>query len=156
MIKLTLPVGTTVGALGLAMAGVAAVALATPERIIGGNVSAYLGQDGRVPAASPVAGTEAFWLSGLGAPADGPAGTLGRAVAPGDQITIGSAGDVKRVLEVVELRELPSAVLPASNAAASARLLLVTCRDTAGGTVRFIIEAEPADAGLTAPAQKVL
>ena len=72
-----------------------------------------------------------------------PAAVFAKPVAIGDRITIASGGR-ERILHVVKVDQLDSAIVPTSSGH-PAPLLLVTCQDEANATarpVRFLIESD--------------
>ena len=78
-------------------------------------------------------------------------------LAIGDRITIAGRDGRERHLEVVDLKAIGGNTVRATGAA-HPRLLLVTCRVSGEGRpgeapVRFIVEAEPAEPAVPAPAK---
>jgi len=140
---------TSVTALSLVLAGMAALGLSSTERLLGQSVSAGLvTAQARTPSL-PVAGSESFWLSSHEAEGVLKTASLGsKPVALGDRITIASGSGSQRVWEVVELRPISGSILPtAAGTPTSAQLLLVTCRDVGaasvgGNLMRIVIEGE--------------
>lgn len=134
-------------ALGCALSGLAALALASTDRLIGQGVPAGLAAASEMRGSWPIAGSEAFWLSSH-APSTreaSPAG-LTRPVSLGDKVTIASAHGAERVLQVVDMRAVRGPLLEARETVPSPGFVLVTLRDlasgAAGATVRLLIEAD--------------
>jgi hypothetical protein len=133
--------------LGLVAAGVSAIALtvgngdAVVERGFE-RALATMATQPSVPQKTATMMDEAtpFWLRHV---VHKPGTNPTKPLAVGDSITINSGGS-ERVLNVVDVAKLDSAVLPASSGR-STPLLLVTCRDEAtpdARPVRLLIEAE--------------
>ncbi len=136
-----------VAALGVAAVGVGVAALsfgngdAVVERGFQRALASMDGSDGNKHAAPAIiSGSEQFWLTHV--VHDASAAVFSKPVAVGDRITISSGGH-DRVLDVVTIDKLDSALVLASSER-PARLLLVTCRDQSNPDakpVRFLLEA---------------
>ncbi len=111
--------------------------------------------------ASTRAGDEGYWL-GRANPELPP--FLMPGVTVGDRITIGGKSGPIRVLEVIDIKPLPSGLLPIATASpplqtAAPQFSLVTAKivGSAGPLTRFVIENAPAGpAGLQSPGNKAL
>jgi hypothetical protein len=104
-----------------------------------------------------VAGDEGYWLTRAEAESQTP---LAKTLVLGDRISIAGRNGDQRQFEVVDLKAVGTAPRHTAHVHAPAHLLLVTCRTVGdggdnAGTVRFIIEAEPADAVARAPAKSL-
>jgi len=100
-------------------------------------------------------GDEGYWLTRSEVESPAP---FAKQLAVGDRISIAGRDGRERQLEVVDLKAIGgNAVRPLR--AGGMRLLLVTCRvtgevpDRADAPVRFVIEAEPMQRALAAPAK---
>jgi hypothetical protein len=136
-----------VAALGVAAVGVGVAALsfgngdAVVERGFQRALASMDGSDGTKRTAPAISGSEQFWLTHV--VHDASAAVFSKPVAVGDRITISSGGH-DRVLDVVTIDKLDSALVLASSER-PARLLLVTCRDQSNPDakpVRFLLEAD--------------
>ncbi len=136
-----------VAALGVAAVGVGAAALsfgngdAVVERGFERALATMDGSEATKRTAAAISGSEQFWLTHVVHDASAP--IFSKPVAVGDRITISSGGQ-DRVLDVVTIDKLDSALVLASSER-PARLLLVTCRDQSNPDakpVRFLLEAD--------------
>ncbi|MBO0742876.1 MAG: hypothetical protein J2P51_15805 [Hyphomicrobiaceae bacterium] len=100
-------------------------------------------------------GDEGFWLTRSEVESPAP---FAKQLAVGDRISIAGRDGRQRQLEVVDLKAIGgNAARPLRSG--GMRLLLVTCRvtgegaDRADAPVRFVIEAEPMQRALAAPAK---
>jgi hypothetical protein len=100
-------------------------------------------------------GDEGYWLTRSEVESPAP---FAKQLAVGDRISIAGRDGRERQLEVVDLKAIGgNAVRPLRTG--GMRLLLVTCRvtgeasDRADAPVRFVIEAEPMQRALAAPAK---
>jgi len=140
-------------ALGLALVGLgAAMTLGNGDAVVERGFQRALAEmaDGQSASArsTVVVGSEDFWLTHV-VHNDSP--ITAKPVAIGDKVTISSGGR-ERVLNVVDIDELDSKIIPISTSSRPARLLLVTCRDEAnpkGRPIRLVIEEDDASPALS-------
>ena len=144
-----------VAVLGLSLVGLGAAALtlgggdAVIERGFQRALAEMADDQSASSRSTIVVGSEDFWLKHVvhnGSP------FTAKPVAIGDKVTISSGGR-ERVLNVVDIDELDSKIIPISSSSSHpARLLLVTCRDEAnpnGRPVRLVIEEDDASSALS-------
>jgi len=144
-----------VAVLGLSLVGLGAAALtlgggdAVIERGFQRALAEMADDQSASSRSTIVVGSEDFWLKYVvhnGSP------ITAKPVAIGDKVTISSGGR-ERVLNVVDIDELDSKIIPISSSSSHpARLLLVTCRDEAnpnGRPVRLVIEEDDASSALS-------
>ena len=134
-------------ALGIAGTGLAALGIvfANAEALVESRFERALAAKSRGATETPApafAGSEEFWLKGERAAGTQPV-AWSKTVAVGDRFTIGSGG-AERLLEVVDIRELPGVTPTADTGSRKARLQLVTCRDVGKSDtrpIRILIDA---------------
>ena len=118
-------------------------ALETTRSGLSFETSATKGQ-----AQNATSGDEGYWLTRAEVESPSP---FAKPLAIGDRITIAGRDGLERRLEVVDLKAIGE---NPARGGAQLRLMLVTCRVTGApagaseATVRFIVEAEPAEPAL--------
>jgi hypothetical protein len=139
-------------------ASLIAVMLFEPEAVIRRSVEAALANTAKSPDVATASRNDGLdhrniWLSNL---ENQPLGFVAP-VKVGDRIDISGRGKPRRVLEVVDIRELPTGVAPATET--FQRLLVVSCREVGSKdnrVMRFVMEAEELDATHKTQAQRTL
>ncbi len=109
----------------------------------------------RVAKSVPIAGTEEYWLTSMGSDGGLP---VSKVVAIGDHIGLSVRGQ-DRNLEVASVSEFTPEITEIDTRTRSARLVLVTARDTAdkdARPVRFVMEVAPNDPAVATQAARTL
>lgn len=139
-------------ALTLVLAVTGVTAVASTETFVERGFERALGSRGSVTASKPVetkgpvAGSEDFWLSSANATAQATRevslATWTKPVTLGGTVTLAIAGE-ERVLDVVDISEIPATVTRAATSREKNTLVIVSLREAGkpdGPIVRFVVE----------------
>lgn len=139
--------------LALVLGVTGATAVANTDAFVASGFKSALGNSVSTVTANaasksgPVAGSEAYWLSSAGeatpAPREVSLANWTKPVTIGGTVTLGVAGD-ERVLDVIDISEIPASVTRVGTAREKASLVIVSLREVGkpdAPIVRFVVEA---------------